>query len=66
MPSILNAANEVAVAAFLAGRICFTDIVKIVERTMEKQNVLDNPGLGEIVDADREARDRASGFIKKM
>ncbi len=65
MPSILNAANEVAVAAFLAGRICFTDIVKIVERTMEKQNVLDNPGLGEIVDADCEARDRASGFIKK-
>ncbi len=67
MPSILNAANEVAVAAFLAGRIRFTDIVKIVEKTMGKQNVLDNPGPGEIVDADREARDTASGFIgKKM
>jgi len=63
MPSILNAANEVAVAAFLAGRIPFTDIVKIVEKTMGKQNVLDNPGLAEIVDADRAARDAASGFI---
>ncbi|HOT45083.1 MAG TPA: 1-deoxy-D-xylulose-5-phosphate reductoisomerase [Spirochaetota bacterium] len=63
MPSILNAANEVAVAAFLAGRIPFTDIVKIVEKTMGTQNVLDNPGLGEIVDADRAARDTASGFI---
>ena len=67
MPSILNAANEMAVAAFLAGRIRFTDIVKIVEKTLGKQNVLDNPGLAEIVDADREARDTASGFIgKKM
>ncbi len=66
MPSILNAANEVAVAAFLSGVIRFTDIVRIVAKTMEKQNVLDNPGLSEIVDADREARGRASGFIDKI
>jgi len=66
MPSILNAANEAAVAAFLAGRIRFTDIVRIVEKTMAAQNVLDNPGLDEIVDADREARERASGLIHKI
>ena len=65
LPAVLNAANEVAVGAFLDGRLAFTDIVRIVEKTLEKQNVLDNPDLGEIVDADREARDRASGFIGK-
>ena len=66
MPSILNAANEVAVAAFLDGRIRFTDIVAVVEKTLEKQNVVDNPGLVEIVDADREARERAALFIEKV
>ncbi len=66
MPAILNAANEAAVGAFLAGRIRFTDIVRIVEKTMAAQNVLDNPGLDEILDADREARERASGLIDKI
>jgi 1-deoxy-D-xylulose-5-phosphate reductoisomerase len=66
MPAVLNAANEVAVAAFLDGRIRFTDIVRIVGKTLEKQNVLDNPDLGQIVDADREARGTASGFINNQ
>ena len=36
MLAILNAANEIAVAAFLAGKIGYTDIARIVEITMEK------------------------------
>jgi 1-deoxy-D-xylulose-5-phosphate reductoisomerase len=66
MPAVLNASNETAVSAFLDGRIRFTDIVRIVEKTMDKQNVVDNPGLEEIFGADREAREIATGIIKKM
>jgi 1-deoxy-D-xylulose-5-phosphate reductoisomerase len=57
MPAVLNAANEVAVAAFLNRGIPFTEIARIVEKTMEKIKVIDNPGLDEIFDADREARE---------
>ncbi|MBN2158912.1 MAG: 1-deoxy-D-xylulose-5-phosphate reductoisomerase [Spirochaetes bacterium] len=63
-PAILNAANEVAVRAFLDRAIPFTGIVKVVEKTMELQNVLDKPGLGDIVDADREARGAAARIIE--
>ncbi|MBN1497549.1 MAG: 1-deoxy-D-xylulose-5-phosphate reductoisomerase, partial [Spirochaetes bacterium] len=64
MPAILNAANEAAVAAFLDGRIPFTGIVRVVEKTVEQQVVADNPGLDEIFSADREARSRAESIIK--
>ena len=36
MPAVLNAANEVAVAAFLAGRIGFREIHRIIDRTMQR------------------------------
>jgi 1-deoxy-D-xylulose-5-phosphate reductoisomerase len=63
-PAILNASNEAAVAAFLDGKIRFTDIVRVVEMTVEKQNVVDNPDLEDIFDADREAREIAGAIIK--
>jgi 1-deoxy-D-xylulose-5-phosphate reductoisomerase len=66
MPAILNASNETAVAAFLKGRIRFTDIVRIVEMAMDKQNVVDNPGLEDIFAADREGREIAARIIEKM
>ncbi|OHD66328.1 MAG: 1-deoxy-D-xylulose-5-phosphate reductoisomerase [Spirochaetes bacterium RBG_13_51_14] len=64
-PAVLNASNEAAVAAFLEGRIPFTDIVRVVEETMEKIKVVDDPSLDDIFDSDREARVRAGAIIQK-
>jgi 1-deoxy-D-xylulose-5-phosphate reductoisomerase len=55
-PSILNAANEVAVDAFLNRKILFTDIVKIITMALERVKVSSEPSLEDIVEADREAR----------
>jgi 1-deoxy-D-xylulose-5-phosphate reductoisomerase len=60
LPAVLNAANEVAVNAFLEERAAFTAIPSIVQRTMEAHVPLDQPGLEDILDADRWARERAS------
>ncbi|OHD69521.1 MAG: 1-deoxy-D-xylulose-5-phosphate reductoisomerase [Spirochaetes bacterium RBG_16_49_21] len=63
LPAVLNAANEVAVNAFLEGRIPFTDIVKVVETAMERHRVADDPGIEEIFEADREARELSRSLI---
>ena len=39
-PAILNAANEAAVALFLSGKICFTDIMSIVAHILDTENVI--------------------------
>ncbi|WP_028319769.1 1-deoxy-D-xylulose-5-phosphate reductoisomerase [Desulfobulbus elongatus] len=55
-PAVLNAANEVAVAAFLAGRIGFTQIAAVVATTLEATGQGDELDLEAILAADREAR----------
>ena len=55
-PTILNAANEVAVAAFLARRIGFLDIARIVERTLETVRNAPIGTLSDVLDADAAAR----------
>lgn len=57
MPSVLNAANEVAVELFLKERIGFLDIASSVESAMESHAVKNNPSLEEILEADRWARE---------
>ncbi len=54
-PAVLNAANEVAVARFLAGDVRFTDIVPLVARTLERHNQT-GAGFDEILAADKWAR----------
>ena len=66
MPCIMNAANEVAVAAFLAGRIHFLDIYAIIERTMEKCGVQKTPTLDDLFAADDEARRVAQDFLQEI
>jgi 1-deoxy-D-xylulose-5-phosphate reductoisomerase len=66
MPSVLNAANEVAVEAFLKGMIKFTEIPYIIRETMEKHNVMPDTELGVVIEADRWAREKAREFIKRM
>jgi 1-deoxy-D-xylulose-5-phosphate reductoisomerase len=56
LPAILNAANEVAVQAFLDDRIPFTAIWGLVQDAMEKHSNLARPSLDDILQADKEAR----------
>ncbi len=63
MPAVLNAANEVAVDAFLNERISFSDIVRIVEKTMESHNNISNPGLDDILHADMESREKSRSLL---
>jgi len=63
LPAVLNAANEVAVAAFLAGRIPFPCIWETVAHVMHRHAPVAEPGLDDILGADREARAAAEGFV---
>jgi 1-deoxy-D-xylulose-5-phosphate reductoisomerase len=56
MPTVLNAANEVAVQSFLAGECPFPVIEELVERALSAHEVVHNPTLEEIMEADRWAR----------
>ena len=63
MPCILNAANEIAVDAFLNDKIRFTDIPAIVEKTMEKAEFLAHPTLDDLFETDKEARKIAGSLV---
>ncbi|MGB2828723.1 MAG: 1-deoxy-D-xylulose-5-phosphate reductoisomerase, partial [Dehalococcoidales bacterium] len=56
-PAVLCAADEVAVELFLAGRIRFTDIAGVIERTLEQHRVIAQPTLEEIEAADAWGRE---------
>jgi 1-deoxy-D-xylulose-5-phosphate reductoisomerase len=59
-PTVLNAANEVAVAGFLRGQLRFTDIANLVERTLEKSDNTALNSLDDVLACDREARATAN------
>ena len=65
MPCIFNAANEIAVEAFLKGSIKFLDIYDIIEETMMKRACIMEPELEELYEEDRWAREYASSLLKK-
>ena len=56
MPAVLNAANEIAVENFLEGTIPFSGIWHTIENVMKQHDVVAEPGLEEIISADRWAR----------
>jgi len=66
MPSVLNAANEVAVEAFLRGIIRFTEIPLVIKKTMDKHVVMSDTKLEAVVEADSWARKTAREIIKSM
>jgi 1-deoxy-D-xylulose-5-phosphate reductoisomerase len=66
MPAVLNAANEVAVNAFLNQKISFSAIAGVVEMAMEAHSVHANPGLSDILVADEEARQNAADIVARM
>jgi 1-deoxy-D-xylulose-5-phosphate reductoisomerase len=64
-PAVLNAANEVAVEAFLNEEIIFPEIWRAVERTMQAHEVIAHPSLDAIIQADQWARvETAQHLIK--
>lgn len=62
-PAILNAANEVAVAGFLAGQTGFLQIARIIERTLNQQVVGAADSLDSVLEADRQAREIAGYWL---
>jgi 1-deoxy-D-xylulose-5-phosphate reductoisomerase len=64
LPCVLNAANEIAVFAFLRNRIGFLDMTDLVERTMQEMPFIEQPTLEEYFDSDGEARNFAASLIK--
>jgi 1-deoxy-D-xylulose-5-phosphate reductoisomerase len=63
MPCIMNAANEVAVAAFLENRIRFNGIPKLIATTMERASIIKEPTFEDYVQTDKEARILATEAI---
>jgi 1-deoxy-D-xylulose-5-phosphate reductoisomerase len=66
MPSVLNAANEVAVNAFLKGIIRFTEIPVIIKKTMDYHVKMFKAELDGVIEADRWARKKAEEVIRKL
>ena len=60
----MNGANEVAVAAFLAGQCRYTDIVGSIEHALTKAQFVATPSLEEYAAIDAEARALAKEFLK--
>jgi len=63
LPCVMNAANEVAVGAFLKEKIKFTDIYRIIEKTITDATFIANPGYDDYINSDNEARIIASEMI---
>ncbi len=63
-PCVLNAANEIAVWAFLQNRIGFLDITAVVEKTMANIAFIEKPTLDEYFETDGEARNFAASVMK--
>jgi len=63
MPAVLNAANEVAVMAFLRGETSFLSIPEVIEKTMSRHDLINSPGLEDILEADSWARQIAEQML---
>jgi 1-deoxy-D-xylulose-5-phosphate reductoisomerase len=66
VPVVLNAANEVAVASFLAGRLGFTSIPAVIERTMNAHEAQTVSTVDLIRQVDAWARARAGAFAGEL
>jgi 1-deoxy-D-xylulose-5-phosphate reductoisomerase len=64
LPCIMNAANEIAVFAFLRNRINFLDMTEVIEKTMQHLPFIEKPTLEEYFESDGEARNFAADIIK--
>jgi 1-deoxy-D-xylulose-5-phosphate reductoisomerase len=65
-PCVLNAADEVAVAAFLEGRLAFTGIADVIERCLEQLPAEAVAHFEQLFEADARAREHARGLIEEL
>jgi len=65
-PAVLNAANEIAVDAFLNQRLGFTDIAKVVEQTLNSFDFFEPDTLAAVQESDAHARRTALSMVKKL
>ena len=63
---VLNAANEIAVEAFLQGELRFTDIARVSRETLDRTPVVDLDSLEEVDACDRAARDVATSITQRL
>jgi 1-deoxy-D-xylulose-5-phosphate reductoisomerase len=66
LPTVLNAANEVAVAAFLDGDLKFPEISKVVAETMARLDYIEDADINTILEADSQARVESAAVVKNM
>jgi 1-deoxy-D-xylulose-5-phosphate reductoisomerase len=66
MPAVLNGANEVAVHAFLEGKLRFTQIPEVVKAVMEKHRIGPAQTIEDILRSDQWARERAKEILRKL
>ena len=66
LPAVLNAANEIAVSAFLEGKISFPRIWQTVEQVMDRHSNVAHPDLDAILRADQWGRGEAAGLVKSL
>ncbi|MDB5252009.1 MAG: 1-deoxy-D-xylulose 5-phosphate reductoisomerase [Flaviaesturariibacter sp.] len=64
LPSVLNAANEIAVYAFLRNKLGFLEMTDVIEETMQKVSFIGEPSLDDYYESDGEARQYAADLIK--
>jgi len=64
LPCVMNAANELAVYAFLRNRIGFLEMTDVIEKTMDRIPFIEEPSLEEYFESDGEARNFAADIIK--
>ncbi|SIS37534.1 1-deoxy-D-xylulose-5-phosphate reductoisomerase [Salimicrobium flavidum] len=64
MPTVLNAANEQAVAMFLEEKISFLEIESLVEKSLTEHNSISEPSLSDIIEIDKETRKRVERYVK--
>jgi len=64
LPCVMNAANEIAVFAFLRNRISFLEMTDVIEKTMQNISFIEKPTLEDYFESDGEARNFAADLIK--
>lgn len=64
LPAVLNAANEIAVYAFLRNKLGFLEMTDVIEETMQKVAFIEQPSLEDYYESDGEARSYAADMIK--
>ena len=65
-PAVLNAADEVAVAALMQERLSFADLPKIIEKVLDAHDVIPDPSMDDILQADADARQQTEKIIGRI